>query len=99
MVWLSGCDRWLVKAQTVDVPRQQFVAIPPTLTAATDTPAMPTLRCTAKDGKPTLCADQLEEWITFGWAPALRSANRDKLLIRCLQAAAVAGDVPAECKQ
>ena len=94
----TGCERWLVRTQTVDVPRQQFVAIPPILTAPTPAPPPPPMECVADDGQPTMCGKALRQWIDYGWAQKLRDANRDKLLIRCLEATAVSGAVPAECK-
>lgn len=94
---MTGCERWLVRTETVDVPRRQYVELPKALTEDTPAPPAPAMECVAADGKPTMCADKLDEWIQFGWEPALKSANRDKALIRCLQETAATGKKPKDC--
>ena len=95
---MTGCERWLVRTETVEVPSRQYVDIPPALTGATNAPAAPPELCTADDGKPTMCGRELRQWIDYGWRGALDQANRDKLLIRCLQSAAKNEPIPKECK-
>lgn len=95
---MTGCERWLVRTETVEVPRRQYVDIPTALTAATPAPAAPPELCTADDGKPTMCGREMRQWIDYGWSQKLAEANRDKLLIRCLQAQAKDEPPPEGCK-
>ena len=94
---MTGCERWLVRTETVEATRRQYVPLPKMLTDPVPAPPAPVPRCEARDGKPTMCADQLDEWIQFGWARALEQANRDKELICCLQDMAQTGKKLKDC--
>lgn len=89
-LFLTGCNTGKVVTRTemVEVPRRQYVDLPPELTADVPEPAKPSPACVV-DGKPTLCNKQLLDWIDALRA-ALGLSNDGRRVIRELQAKAKA---------
>lgn len=96
MLSTSGCERWLVKTEAVEVKVQQFVPLDETLTAPIAVAPVPAPEC-MDAGKPVSCTSQLLDYIHDTLFPVIWEHACDKAMIRCTQV--MASDKPQSAKQ
>lgn len=64
LLWLPGCQREVVRTETIEVPKLVYKPLDPTgkLTAQEPTPVRPPNNCVVA-GVPTLCNKELGDWL------------------------------------
>jgi hypothetical protein len=92
MLSLTACgDKFLTRVERVEVPVRQYVDIPAYLVEPLEVAPLPkpgqgnppAASCPV-DGKPTLCASEVIDYVHTVLLPALHQAQCDRALLRCI---------------